>query len=125
MVGACGAVRYHATAEPLSAFHCQCRQCQRASGGGHASLFVLSKEAVRIEGELRYFEQTADDGATISRGFCPQCGSPVLGFTTGKPAIYILAAASLDDPTRFHPTRVVFHTAAQPWDHIDPLLSIS
>lgn len=122
---ACGAVRYHATARPLAAFHCQCRQCQRASGTGHASLFVMPRENVTLQGELRYFEQTADDGATISRGFCPNCGSPVLGFTSGKPSIYIMTAASLDDPTLFQPTRVVFHDAAPAWDHTDPHLPIT
>lgn len=122
---ACGAFRYHATSQPLAAFHCQCRQCQRASGTGHASLFVLPKEAVTLQGELRYFEQTADDGATISRGFCPTCGSPVLGTASGKPTIYIIAAASLDDPSYFQPTRVVFHAAAQIWDHVDPNLPMA
>lgn len=122
---ACGAIHYSIIAEPGFAFHCQCRQCQRASGTGHASLFVVPKDAVALEGELKFFAQTADDGATISRGFCPDCGSPLLGKSTGFPDVLIVTAASLDDPTRFTPQKVVFSASAQPWDHVDPALPVS
>lgn len=122
---ACGAVRYTLAAEPGFSFHCQCRQCQRASGGGHASLFIVPQAAASVTGEVRYFDQTADDGATVSRGFCPNCGSPVLGRTTGSPEVVLVAAASLDEPARFRPQRVVFHAGAQPWDHVDPALPVS
>lgn len=122
---ACGAIRYSITTEPGFAFHCQCRQCQRASGTGHASLFVVPKEAVVLEGEVKFFAQTADDGATISRGFCPACGSPMIGKSTGYPEVLIITAASLDDPAQFEPQKVVFSESAQPWDHVDPALPVS
>lgn len=122
---ACGAIRYRITAEPGFSFHCQCRQCQRSSGTGHASLLVVPQASITVEGEPRYFDQAADDGATVSRGFCARCGSPVLGRTTGHPGSVLVAAASLDDPARFRPQRVVFHASAQPWDHVDPDLPVS
>ncbi|MBI5461319.1 MAG: GFA family protein [Gammaproteobacteria bacterium] len=122
---ACGAVRYSVSAEPGFSFHCQCRQCQRASGTGHASLLVVPKDAMSIEGEVKYFAQTADDGATISRGFCPNCGSPVLGKSTGFPEVLLITAASLDDPTQFKPQKVVFSASRQPWDYVDPTLPVS
>lgn len=119
---ACGAVRYTVNAEPGFAFHCQCRQCQRASGGGHASLFVVPRAATSVTGALSYYDQTADDGAMVSRGFCSRCGSPVLGKSTGYPDVLMITAASLDDPTRFTPQKAVFITSAQPWDYLDPTL---
>lgn len=122
---ACGAIRYSISAEPGFSFHCQCRQCQRASGGGHASLFIVPKDVVTVEGELKFFDQTADDGATVSRGFCPHCGSPLLGRTTGYPDIMMVAAASLDDPSQFKPQKVVFCANKQPWDYVDPALPVS
>lgn len=119
---ACGAVRYCITAEPGFSFHCQCRQCQRASGAGHASLFVVPKAAVSVEGDVKFHDQTADDGATVSRGFCPRCGSPVLGQSSGAADVLLIAAASLDDPARFAPQKVVFSASGQPWDYLDPAL---
>lgn len=122
---ACGAVRYSLAAEPLFSFHCQCRQCQRATGTGHASLFTVPRTAVTLSGEPRFYDQIADDGATVSRGFCPHCGSPVLGNTTGHPDIALFTAASLDDPTRFKPQKVVFSVSHQPWDYVDPALPVA
>lgn len=122
---ACGAVRYVISAEPGFAFHCQCRQCQRASGAGHASLFVVPRDAVTVEGVLKFYAQAADDGATVSRGFCPDCGSPVLGKSSGAPDVLIVTAASLDDPAQFEPQKVVFSASAQPWDYVDPALPLS
>ncbi len=119
---ACGAVRYEVRQPPGFSFHCQCRQCQRAHGAGHASLFIVPAEAVSIRGELKYFAQTADDGARVSRAFCPECGSPVLGTTSGHSEIMLIAAASLDDPSLFVPQKVVFSASRQPWDYVDPQL---
>lgn len=121
---ACGAVRYTARQAPTFAFHCQCRQCQRATGTGHASLFVVPADAVSVQGELRFFAQAADDGNTVSRGFCPACGSPVLGRTAGHTDILLIAAASLDDPGLFKPQKVVWTTSGQAWDYVDPGLPV-
>jgi hypothetical protein len=117
---ACGAVRYATDAEPQLAFHCHCRQCQRSTGTGHSSLFIVPKSDVTITGELKFFDQSADDGATVSRGFCPVCGSPVLGRTTGYPDILMIHAASLDDPALFKPQKTVWSSARPPWDYPDP-----
>jgi len=122
---ACGAVRYETKGETQAAFHCQCRQCQRATGTGHASLFIVPVGDVSITGDLSFYEQTADDGSTVSRGFCPVCGSPVLGKTSGHPDILLIHAASLDDPAVFKPQKVVWTSAKQPWDFIDPELPAS
>lgn len=122
---ACGAVRYSIAADPTFSFHCQCRQCQRASGTGHASLFIVPRTSVSLHGDLRFFDQIADDGATVSRGFCPHCGTPVLGNSSGHREITLFTAASLDDPGRFVPQKVVFSASRQPWDYVDPALPCS
>ena len=121
----CGAVRYRVSAAPRFSFHCQCRQCQRATGTGHASLFVVPVDSVALSGELRFFAQTADDGNTVSRGFCPLCGSPVVGKSSGHPDIMLFTAASLDDPALFKPEKVVWSDSRQPWDYTDPGLPVS
>ncbi len=119
---ACSAVRYSIATKPIFSFHCQCRQCQRSSGSGHASLFSVTKASVTLTGEVKFHEQLADDGAIVSRGFCPHCGSPIIGKTSGHPDLYLITAASLDDPAQFKPQQVVFHEGAQPWDFVDPTL---
>ncbi len=116
---ACGAVRYTSTASPGFSFHCQCRQCQRSTGGGHASAMVFRADAVTITGEIRFYDQTSDEGNIVSRGFCPACGSPLLNRNAAHPGTLYVHAATLDDPSQFHPTTVIFTANAQPWDRID------
>lgn len=119
---ACGAVRYDSTARPKFELHCQCRQCQRSTGGGHASSFAISTDVVTITGEMTFFDQKADSGNTVSRGFCPTCGSPMMNINSGYPQMRYIHAATLDDPRIFKPTMIVCHSAAQPWDLIDTSL---
>lgn len=117
---ACGAISYRFSGTPQFSFHCQCRDCQRATGGGHASAFIVDRSATEISGELRFFERTSDEGNTISQGFCPKCGSPVLNRNSGYPGSLYIHAATLDEPTGFAPRKVLYRQSAQPWDVVDP-----
>ena len=119
---ACGAVRYRATGDIEFAFHCCCRRCQRVTGGGHASAFAVPRDGIELTGEIKYFAQKADSGSETLSGFCPACGSPVSSETARMPERLYLHAATLDDPSIFEPTFVVFQDAAQPWDVLDPAL---
>ena len=117
---ACGSVRYRSEGEIEFAFHCHCRKCQRATGGGHSSAFALGADTVELTGEIRHYEQTADTGSPTRSGFCPTCGSPVLSRTDRFPYRIYFHAATLDDPSQIKPEFVVFAESAPPWDHIDP-----
>lgn len=119
---ACGAVRYETSDQPTFSFHCQCRQCQQATGGGHSSQFAVSAKNLKVTGDMTFFEQTLDSGSTVGRGFCPICGSPVLGTTSRSPDVRMISAASLDDSSDFSPQKVFFHDEALPWDHVDQAL---
>ena len=115
---ACGAVRYESGSGPEFSLHCQCRQCQRASGTGHGSSIVVPLESFTVTGELRFYDQQSDSGNTVSRGFCPVCGSPVLNRNSGYPDKRYIHVGSLDDPSAFKPDVVVFSDSAQPWDYM-------
>ena len=118
----CGAIQYESTEEPSLSFYCQCRQCQRATGSGHAALFVVSKNATTVTGAMKFYNQKADSGNTVNRGFCSNCGSPVMNKTTAYPDNLIFNAATLDDPGIFDPTMRVCSEFSQSWDYIDPKL---
>jgi hypothetical protein len=118
----CGAIRYECSAVPIMAGHCHCRSCQQASGTGHASHLMVPKAAITINGAATVYERGADSGNTVRRGFCPRCGSPVWGESSGFPDVVVLRAGSLDDPERFRPGAVVYAANAPGWDHMDPAL---
>jgi len=119
---ACGAIRYEIAAEPIMAGHCQCRDCQHATGGGHASMIAFPKAAAKVSGSPKFHDVKADSGNTASRGFCPSCGSFVMARNSGMPDMVMIAAGSLDDPSVFKPQMVVYTRSAQPWDRMDPEL---
>ena len=108
---ACGAVRFEVRGKPRFEFICQCRDCQRASGTGHAALVVFVKESSSVTGELSFHSTE-----TSSRGFCPACGSPVINESTRNAEIHLFHAAAFDDPSYFRPRTVVFTESGQPWD---------
>ncbi len=118
----CGAIRYECAEPPVKAVHCQCRNCQKFSGSGHASNFLVPLDAVTLTGEPQYYEYTADSGNTMRRGFCAECGVPLFSLNSGRPDTMSLRAGSLDDPAGFEPQVVIFSSRAQAWDHMDPAL---
>ena len=38
------------------------------------------------------------------------------------PEVFVASAASLDDPDRYKPEIVMWASAGQPWDYLDPAL---
>jgi len=119
---ACGALRYEIDAEPIMGVHCQCRDCQRSSGAGHVSFLGFPQAGFRMTGEPRWHERRADSGNLVRRGFCPDCGSGLLGSSSGFPGMITVTAGSLDEPGGFTPQMVVFTKSGQAWDLVAPSL---
>jgi hypothetical protein len=120
---ACGAVRYESTAAPVLMLQCHCRDCQRATGTGHTALVVVPAEAFRVlQGEPRWYGSPSEAAGLTRRAFCGECGSPVFGKPDVAPHIVALHAASLDDPTIFHPQMDVWTSDALPGDAMDAAL---
>jgi hypothetical protein len=119
----CGAVRYEGTTEPVVQGHCQCRDCQRASGAGHATLVAVPEADIAVTGDLKFFEKRADSGNLIRRGFCPTCGSWVMSWNDGMAGMQFLLAGCLDNPNLLAPMMAVYTSRGNDWDRLDPALT--
>jgi hypothetical protein len=119
---ACGAIRYRIDGEPLAGLQCHCRDCQHASGGGHASLLLFARSMIEITGSPRFHEVQTDSGHHVGRGFCTDCGSPLFTQPRRFADRMAVTAGSLDDPARFQPTVVLWTRRAPSWDRTDPAL---
>jgi hypothetical protein len=120
----CGAVRYEAEGEPLYAGHCYCGDCRKASGSGFAPFMGFAASALRFTGETRVFTCKAANGGDADRNFCPVCGSLVFGGIVGEVEQHTIYAGSLDDPSRFHPTMVIFNRDRPEWAVLPPGVTV-
>ena len=81
----------------ISAHHCHCTDCQKSTGSGKATILLIPNESLQINGELKYYTVTGSAGSNISRGFCAECGSPLISFVKENPDIKFIKAGSIDD----------------------------
>jgi hypothetical protein len=118
----CRAVRYECTGTPLFMGNCHCSDCQRASGGAYNPAIGVPRSAVKITGDVKYYESKAESGNITKRAFCPNCGSRLFSLPPFAPDLIVLSAGSLDDPSIFKPAMDIYTSSAQPWDQMNASL---
>jgi len=114
----CGEISYTFSEEPKFSLMCQCRQCQRITGTGHAVQFAVETDKTSIVGNVQTYKLKADSGNDVLSAFCGSCGNPIYKTTSGMPEMIVFHAATLDDPSLLQPQMVVNSDSAQPWDYI-------
>jgi hypothetical protein len=120
---ACSAIRYESTAEPVAMLNCHCRDCQQSSGGPFSSFVVVPAEAFKIvQGTLRFHASPSEAGGQTQRGFCPECGAPIVSKPAAVPHLVAIRTASLDDSSWFKQQADVWTSDAHPWDQMNPAL---
>ena len=116
----CGKVQYSISSEPLGMAQCHCEHCQRSTGTGHMSLAFFNKDDVKIEGKTSSYTTTADDGAQLTRHFCPECGSRLFATNSVKTTMMSIAVGCVDDNSWFKPGAIVYNKRKPAWDCMDP-----
>lgn len=111
----CGKVRYSAEAEPAFVGVCHCTNCQKTSGSAFGVVIAVPTPALTIEGPLKTFSDHGDTGRSLSRHFCPECGSSLLDEAEAMPNVTMILAGTLDDTSWVKPTMEIFCDSAQPW----------
>lgn len=97
----CGAVRYEITADPMYAFQCHCRECQRYSGGGpNYSMGVPEAAFSYVKGTPKIYSRT-DLDAPAQREFCGDCGANLASRSPNGPGVVFVKAGSLDDMSAY------------------------
>jgi hypothetical protein len=106
----CGAVRYTADIIPKTAHLCHCRMCQKAAGNYFMALASAPKATFEARGEISWF-QSSDP---VRRGFCAECGTPLIYDPLGSPD-WSVTLGSLDNPAAIAPTHESGTEARMPW----------
>lgn len=114
---ACGGAQMTLKGPVVSMLLCSCLDCQRASGSGHASVALVPAAALRVEGAAKSFERPSDSGATFTRHFCPDCGTPLYGQSSRAPDMRMIPVGFFAGQNDwFAPNQLIFARSQQAWD---------
>ena len=70
-------------------------------------------------GELRAFATKGDSARTVTRKFCPGCGSGVINEPEAWPDHVVVKIGTLDDPTVVVPALELYARSRVPWVTIE------
>ena len=116
----CGDVQYQFD-EKRAGFglHCHCKDCQRVTGSGKATVILFPMDAVTIEGEYKTYASLGFDGSHVNRGFCPNCGSQMFTHIDEMPGFVFVKAGSLNDSSWVKASLNCWESTASPWSPVD------
>ena len=103
----------------ISGHHCHCKDCQRTTGSGKATILFIARKYVDIKGDLKYFESKGSSGSHVRRGFCDNCGSGVLSYAKEISHIVYVKAGTLDDSSWVKIDSNFFTKSSNDWNKPD------
>ena len=111
----CGKCSYSISAEPIFMGVCHCKDCQRATGSAFESVVAVPEAGMQSQGTLKSFSVTGGSGKSVSRSFCPDCGSTMMTRAELMPGVVMLTTGPMNDTSGFQPAMQIFCASAQPW----------
>ena len=116
----CGKINYSFKQEDvLSAHHCHCKDCQRATGCGKATIIYIPNKKLKINGDIKFYESKGSMGTTIRRGFYDNCGSGIVSYAKELPMIKFIKAGTLDDSSWLKVESSFFAKSSADWNAPD------
>ena len=116
----CDLVRFECGAEPEFQACCHCDDCRHAGGGVYGSFVFMSEEALQITGEMGSYEHESDRGNTMTKHFCPTCGSHMFGSNSKTPERRAVWVGVIDDASWFKPQAYVYARKKLPHTPVNP-----
>ncbi|WP_166415457.1 GFA family protein [Cochlodiniinecator piscidefendens] len=114
----CGAITYNVAGPPVVVAQCHCDECRRTSGTGHAIGAMFAADSLTFTGTMGEFKYQSRTGSEVTKCFCGDCGSPILGRNTHTPDHVTLALGAMDDATKLRVEVVIFERDKQAWDSL-------
>lgn len=116
----CGKINYSFNqSDAISAHHCHCKDCQKITGSGKATILMVPSASLKVEGELKYYTVSGTAGSHVSRGFCVECGSQLISFVEENPDIKFIKVGSMDDSSWVTVASNFWSSTANPWSPTD------
>ena len=116
----CGNIKYKFNREDVvSAGHCHCKDCQKITGSGKATIVFIPTKSLKITNNYKVYSVIGHDGTNVHRGFCPNCGSPVISYVTEQPDLRFIKAGSLDNSSWINIESSFWGISANKWDPVN------
>lgn len=115
----CGHISFTAKGPPNNVTNCHCRTCQKASGAAYVTWAEFPAAHVTWTGAEPTWRASSD---RAERGFCPQCGTPVVFRYTEGDAID-LPSVLFDNPDTFAPQYDIWTDDHRSWVVLDEHLA--
>ena len=116
----CGNVSYEFNKpSSMTTHHCHCKDCQKSTGSGKATIMLISKDELKISGELKFYTVTGSAGSHVTRGFCENCGSPLVSFVEENADIRFIKLGSLNDSSWVNVESNFWSSTANSWSPAD------
>ena len=111
----CGQVTYRVKSSPIFVTACHCTECQKQSASAFGISMGLTPEALEIDGELKFWERTGDNGNISRAHFCPDCGVRIFHTNPDRPEFIRLRPGTLSKTAIVNPTLHVWVSQKQAW----------
>jgi len=113
----CGEVTFSGSvlAAAALAVHCHCKDCQRATGSGFATVIAIPEDNLQITGNYSSYRVTGESGGAVDREFCPQCGSPMFTTALLSPGLRFVKAGVLNDSSWVQPAMACWTESREDW----------
>ena len=99
--------------------HCHCKDCQRVTGSGKATVILFPLDAVNIEGEYKTYASMVFEGSHVNRGFGPNCGSQMFTFVDEIPGMVFIKAGGMEDTSWLSVETTCWTDTARDWSPAD------
>jgi len=115
----CGSIRFAISEVLAPAAYCHCLDCRKCTGSAFNISVPVGVESFKLlSGSSRSFTKAGDSGIKLTRHFCPDCGSPLYGFSERHPDRVYVKAGSIDDPSCVTPAYQSWTSSSVPWAQI-------
>ena len=121
----CGSIRYTILQQPILAYTCNCRFCQKDTGTAYRSALAILNEHVELIGKdfSVYTYKSVEHGRELYKNFCPDCGTTISLKTERFPERQVIMIGTLDDPSQIELSTHMFADEAFDWvefpkDHV-------
>ena len=116
----CGAVSYSLRESPMSVQHCHCESCRKSTGALHATVGVMQRDKVEIEGVENLTKYRTSPG--FEQQFCRTCGCNLFAYDDDDTTFFLGNLPTLDsDLEPGHPREMeshIFMKSRATWEHV-------